>query len=119
MMMMFSTVDTRTGRFVILHVWSKYSNIETRLAEAVSNVPTLTERYTIIESILVGYIRRTVKPEDDPLILWARENIVNALPLLSRATEADRRTLAAIELKYGKDILVEGQVYDKEMNILE
>ena len=86
---------------------------------ALSRVPTLTERCTIIESILAGYIRSTVQPDDDPLRIWARENIVNALPLLKHATEADRRTLVVIEQEYGKDILVEGQVYDKEMNILK
>lgn len=74
---------------------------------ALSRVPTLTARYWILKSILSGYIGRTVKPDDDPLRLWARENIVSALSSLSHATEEDGRTLAAIEQQYGKDILTE------------
>ena len=106
-MMMFSTVDTGRGRIVTPHLSSKHSNAEVRLAVALRRLDTLTGRYTIIESMLSGYIRRAVEPGDDPLRLWARENIVNALSSLSHSTEADRRTLAAIEEKYGKDILVD------------
>ena len=80
---------------------------------ALSKIPTLTARYTIIESILSGYIRRTGKLDEDPLGLWARENIIKALSSLSHTTEEDDRTLAAIEEKYGKDILMERQVSDK------
>ena len=111
---MFSMVGTRIGRFLTLHLSSKHSNAETRLAVALSRIPTLTARYVIIESILSGYIVGTVKPDDDPLRLWARENIVSALSSLSHATEEeDARTLAAIEQQYGKDILIETEVSDK------
>ncbi|KAK0513137.1 hypothetical protein JMJ35_004123 [Cladonia borealis] len=84
-----------------------------RLAVALSRIPTLTARYVILKSILSGYIGRTVKPDDDPLRLWARENIVSALSSLGHATEEDVKTLAAIEQQYGKDILKEGKVSDK------
>ena len=104
---MFFKVNTRKGRFSTLHLSSKHSNAETRLAVALSKVPTLTARYWILESILSGYIGRTIKPNDDPLRLWARENIVSALSSLSHATEEDGGTLAAIEQQYGKDILTE------------
>lgn len=106
-------VGTRIGTFLTLHLSSKHSNAETRLAVALSKIPTLTARYVIIESILSGYIVGTVKPDDDPLRLWARENIVSALSSLSHATEEDARTLAAIEQQYGKDILIETEVSDK------
>lgn len=114
-MMMFSTVDTRTGRFVALYLSSKNSNAKTRLAVALSRVSTLTARYTIIENILSGYLHRAVKPDDGSLELWARDNIVSALSSLSHSTEEDRRTLAAIEEKYGRDIVMERQVSNKEL----
>ena len=107
---MFSTVNTKTGRYMTIHLSSKHSNAESRLAVALSRVPTLTGRYTIIESILSGYFRRAVKPDDGSLKLWARESIVSALSSLSYSTEEDGITLAAIEEKYGKDILMERQV---------
>lgn len=106
-MMMFSMVNTRIGNSSALHLSSQHSNAKTRLAVALSRVPTLTARHKILESILSGYIGRTIKPDDDPLRLWARETIVNALSSLSHATEEDGRTLAAIEQQYGKDILTE------------
>lgn len=106
-------VNIRTGKFVTLHVRSKHSNTESRLAVALSRVPTLTGRYTIIENILSGYIRGAIKPDDGSLKLWARENIVSALSSLSHTTGEDGRTLAAIEVKYGKDILMGRQVSNK------
>lgn len=110
---MFSMVGTRIGRFLTLRLSSEHSNAETRLAVALSRIPTLTARYVIIESTLSGYMGRTVKPDDDPLRLWAKENIVSALSSLSHATEEDGRTLAAIEQQYGKGILIEMEVSDK------
>ena len=105
-------VNTRTGRYMTLHLSSKYTNADTRLAVALSRVPTLAARYKIIENILSGYLRRAVKPDDGSFKLWARENILKALSSLSHATE-DGITLAAIEEKYGKDILMERQLSDK------
>lgn len=109
---MFFTVNTRTGRYMTLQLSSQHSDPETRLVVALSRVPTLTGRYTIIESILSGYLRQAVKPDDGSLKLWARENIVSALSSLSHDTEEDGVTLAAIEEKYGKDIMMERQVSD-------
>ena len=111
--MMFSTVNTRIGSSFTLRSWSKHTKTNTRLTVALSKISTLTARYTIIESILSGYISRAAEPDDDPLRLWARENIIKALSLLSHTTEEDGRTLAAIEEKYGKDILMERRVSDK------
>ena len=102
-------VDIRTGRYAALQSPSKHSNAATRLAVALNRVPTLTVRYTIIENILSGYVRRAVKPDDGSLKLWARENIISALSSLSHATEEDSITLADIEEKYGKDILMESK----------
>lgn len=106
-------VDTRIGRPFTLHLWSKHTKTKTRLAVALSKIPTLSARYIILENILSGYIGRTIRPDDDPLRLWARENIISALSSLGHATEDDDRTLAAIEEKYGKDILMERQVSNK------
>ena len=105
-MTMSSMVNTRIGRSFTLPLSSKYSNAETRLAVALSKIPTLTARYMILESILSGYVGETVKPDDDILRLWARENIVSALSSLSHVTEEDGRTLAAIGQKYGEDLLM-------------
>lgn len=105
--MMFSLVDTRIGRSFTLHSWGKLSNAETRLAMALSKVPTLTARYNYLEAMLSGYEYKIDKPDDDLLKLWAKKNILSALSTLSHATEEDGRTLAAIKQKYGKDFLME------------
>ena len=57
--------------------------------------------------MLFGYDQDIVKPDDDLLKTWARENIVSALSTCNHDPEEDDRALAAIERLYGKDILKE------------
>ena len=105
-------VDTRRGKSFTLHSWGKDSNAETRLAMALSKIPTLNARQMNLETMLSGYDQEIVKPDDDLLKIWARENTVSALSMCSHDPEDDR-ALAAIERLYGKDILTEREVSDK------
>ena len=74
---------------------------------ALSKIPTLHTRQINLDFMLSGYDQDTVKPDDDVLKVWARENIVSALSTCSHDPEEDDRALAAIERLYGKDILKE------------